>query len=115
MPTPWHDSIKKTGQLTIFPKPSVTSGAWGVVFTDALAEFNALSSKRSLGVTFVETKDPPNEDEYTGTNFSSRRAQLLLNDVRRSCWATGPSHNVHLRVERGLNRVVRSRAQVSAL
>jgi hypothetical protein len=89
VPTPWHDSIKKTRQLTVFAKPSVTGGAWGVVFSNAIAEFNALSGKHSLGVTFVETKDAPNEDEYTGTNVQFEAGSGVI-----KCTALGHSESL---------------------
>ncbi len=53
MPTQWSAPIKAAKQLSIFPTSRVTGGPWAKVFTKALAEFNALSAKHSLGVTFA--------------------------------------------------------------
>jgi hypothetical protein len=59
MATSWEDPIKKTKHLSIFPTSDVTSGAWAGVFSNALTEFNKLSSHHHLGVTVVKSATPP--------------------------------------------------------
>src|SRR5262249_41650486 len=50
-----------THQLTVFPDKSVTGSPWNTIFTDALQEFNLLSSSLGLGITMVDarTTTPP--------------------------------------------------------
>jgi hypothetical protein len=68
MPVPWDDPIKATKQLSIFPTSKVTSGPWAKAFTNALAEFNKLSNKHSLGVTFVLVKNAPDPSGVGGAD-----------------------------------------------
>jgi len=64
----WLRNIKRTGKLSIFPGSSLTA-SWAKVFSDALQEFNKLSSTLSLGVTLTSgvTEGPPTS-ALTGTN-----------------------------------------------
>jgi hypothetical protein len=68
MPTPWSNAIKAVKQLTIFPTSKVTGGPWAKVFTNALAEFNKLSAKHSLGVTFVVATTAPDPSGVGGAD-----------------------------------------------
>ena len=66
MDSRWLRNIKSTRQLSIFPGSSLTA-SWAKVFSDALQEFNKLSSALSLGVTLTRglTKPTP---ALTGAN-----------------------------------------------
>ncbi|VTZ27058.1 conserved hypothetical protein [Methylocella tundrae] len=68
MPTPWSAPIKAAKQLSIFPTSKVTGGPWKAVFTKALAEFNALSAKHSLGVTFAIASSAPDPSGVGGAD-----------------------------------------------
>lgn len=68
MATPWDDPIKATKQLSIFPTKKVTGGPWGKVFANAIAEFNKLSAKHSLNVTFVLATQPPDPSGVGGAD-----------------------------------------------
>lgn len=66
MDTPWLKSIKSAHQLSVFPGSSLT-GSWPKVFSDALTEFNKLSSANGLGITLTRASSPP--DRFlTGAN-----------------------------------------------
>jgi hypothetical protein len=62
----WLRNIKSTGQLSIFPGSSLTA-SWAKVFSDALREFNKLSSALSLGVTLTRGATKPTP-ALTGAN-----------------------------------------------
>jgi hypothetical protein len=68
LPTPWSAPIRAAKQLTIFPTKRVTSGAWAKVFTQAVADFNALSGTQSLGVTFVVGSSAPDPSGVGGAD-----------------------------------------------
>ncbi len=68
MPTPWTAPVRAAKQLSIFPTPQVTKGAWAKVFTKAMAEVNALSAKHSLGVTFVLATSAPDPSGVGGAD-----------------------------------------------
>jgi hypothetical protein len=74
MLTFWRNRVLSTHQLTVFPDSSVTGGAWNTVFTDALQEFNLLSSSLNLGVTFVDARSttpptgPPDSNGVDGAD-----------------------------------------------
>jgi hypothetical protein len=68
MATPWEDPIKKNKQLTVFPASNVTSGTWSSVFTNALKEFNRLSSLLKLGVTLAQSSTAPDSKGEQGAN-----------------------------------------------
>ena len=54
MPNPWVDSVKRTGQLSIYTGDSVT-GPWAAAVRDAINEFNALSRRNRLGLALTES------------------------------------------------------------
>jgi hypothetical protein len=58
----WEEIIRKTGQLSVFPGPSIT-GAWDKALNDAIKLINNLS----LGVTLVPSSAPPTNAK-TGAN-----------------------------------------------
>jgi hypothetical protein len=68
VPTPWSDPIKATKQLKIFPTANVSGGPWAGVFKNALAEFNKLSAKHSLGVSFVLAMSAPDPSGVGGAD-----------------------------------------------
>lgn len=68
MPTSWIDSVKQTGQLSVFPGPTVTGGAWATVFNEALLRFNALSQLLAFGVTVVRATTPPSSNGSGGAD-----------------------------------------------
>ena len=70
MPAPWHSSIsgRQPLTLTVFPTKAVSSGIWSSVFTNALAEFNALSLKHKLKVTLAATTTPPDPQGTAGAD-----------------------------------------------
>ena len=55
MAMPWVNSVRSTGQLTAHLASGLTGG-WLSIVNDAIAEFNRLSQRHSLGVT-IETVD----------------------------------------------------------
>jgi hypothetical protein len=59
MATPWIDKVKKSKQLTVFPTSAVKRGRWAGVFTNALQEFNRISTTMKLGVTLAQSTVPP--------------------------------------------------------
>lgn len=59
MPTPWTDTIRQSHQLTYFLNS--VAGPWLGAVQDAVREFNALSRRYQLGVTYVETGDAPTD------------------------------------------------------
>jgi hypothetical protein len=65
---PWDDSIKASKSLTIFAGPSIPGSVWAGVFTNAIAEFNRLSSANTLGVTFTASTTAPDPNNSGGAN-----------------------------------------------
>jgi hypothetical protein len=61
MPTAWDAAIKKTKQLKIFAGEGATSGRWSTLLDRAIAEFGKLSHASHLGVKFVRSTQPPDE------------------------------------------------------
>jgi len=55
----WQEHIRQAGELTIFAGSSVTGSSWAGVFKDAIIEFNKLSARHGLGVTFRRVADKP--------------------------------------------------------
>jgi hypothetical protein len=55
----WQEHIRATGELTIFAGQSVTGSSWAGVFSEAVVEFNKLSSKHGLGVTLRRSSEKP--------------------------------------------------------
>jgi hypothetical protein len=70
MATSWIDTVKNTKQLTVFATGNVTQRAWASVFTNALQEFNRLSTTMKLGVTLTQTTTPPDMGGLGGANVS---------------------------------------------
>lgn len=59
MATAWIDTIKQTHQLTYFL--NAMAGPWLSAVQDAVREFNALSRRHRLGVTYVQTSQAPTD------------------------------------------------------
>ena len=57
--TPWKDNVRALGKLTVFLHDSLDRSSWGVVFRNALDEFNQLSARHQLGVTMEKSTTPP--------------------------------------------------------
>jgi hypothetical protein len=57
----WSDSIKNTGQLSLYSGRSITGSAWAVLLREAIQTFNALSRRNRLGVTLIASSDPPTD------------------------------------------------------
>lgn len=55
---PWLVAIKETRRLTIGFDASLGTAGWERVFTNAITEFNTLSTRLRLGVSFVRAEDP---------------------------------------------------------
>src|SRR6185436_258834 len=68
--TPWLDTVRATGKISVFLHPSLDRSSWGTVFKSALNEFNTLSERHKLGVTMVESADPP-DDNGGGSNVQA--------------------------------------------
>lgn len=68
MATPWLTSVQKAKKLAVFPSPDLKKWNWDAVFSQALTEFNALSSKYSLGVTLTTSSNPPDTQGYGGAD-----------------------------------------------
>jgi hypothetical protein len=68
MAIPWLSSVQTAKKLTVFPSPDLKKWNWDAVFSQALTEFNALSSKNSLGVTLTASSNPPDTQGYGGAN-----------------------------------------------
>lgn len=56
MAMPWTSAIKRKKQLTVYTGSSL--GSWAGIVKDAIREFNSLSRKHQLGVTFAESSKP---------------------------------------------------------
>lgn len=68
----WADRVRSTGRLSIYPD-SLTGG-WPQVFTQALREFNLLSTRHNLGVTVVRSSTPPADSGDGGADVAVRMA-----------------------------------------
>jgi hypothetical protein len=68
MAIPWLTSVQTAKKLTVFPSPDLKKWNWDAVFSQALTEFNALSSKNSLGVTLTTSSNPPDTQGYGGAD-----------------------------------------------
>jgi hypothetical protein len=64
---PWLDAVRATGKLSVFLHDSLDRSSWGTVFKSALSELNTLSARHKLGVTMVQSGDPP-DDNGGGSN-----------------------------------------------
>ncbi|SHH77871.1 hypothetical protein SAMN05443551_3031 [Marivita hallyeonensis] len=53
MPTPWKDTVRASGRLKIHCTDSLV-GDWRSVVADAMTEFNSISTRGTLGVSFVD-------------------------------------------------------------
>ncbi|MGI9013073.1 MAG: hypothetical protein ACR2GY_02365 [Phycisphaerales bacterium] len=58
MPTPWIDSVKQSGQLTVYSGTGVAR-QWSTIISRAIREFNSLSARHQLGVTLVTSSTAP--------------------------------------------------------
>jgi hypothetical protein len=61
MSFPWIPSVKRARRLTVHLAPARRSPVWSPVLGPLLDEFNALSSKYTLGVQLVVSDMPPRE------------------------------------------------------
>jgi hypothetical protein len=74
MLTFWRNRTFNTHQLTVFPDSSVTGGPWNTIFTEALQQFNLLSSSLNLGITMVDARTttpalgPPDSNGIDGAD-----------------------------------------------
>ncbi len=91
MPTPWSAPIRAARQLSIFPTSKVTGGPWKTVFTKALAEFNALSTKHSLGVTFSLAATAP---DPSGVGGADVQFDTINGTVNFTCFNQAFSDNL---------------------
>ncbi len=53
MPTPWIESVRRTGQLSVYFNPAISGSVWAEVASRAVHEFNQLSRLHQLGVQLV--------------------------------------------------------------
>lgn len=83
MATRWLESIRSSGELTVFAGGSLT-GSWPVVFETALIEFNTLSSLHGLGVKMKRAQKGINRF-MTDANvqFEASDTGLTFNDTFR--------------------------------
>ena len=81
MATPWEDPIKASKSLSIFAGSSVSGGAWAKVFTDAIAQFNSLSTANSLGVTFKLASAAPDPSGVGGADVQFEAASGTVSFV----------------------------------
>ena len=82
MANQWISSVKDTHQLNYYLN-SVT-GLWRTAVQDAIREFNALSARHSLGVTYVQSSDPPTD---TGGADISEGTVLVFDRKAVPCWS----------------------------
>jgi hypothetical protein len=77
----WLESIRRTGELSVFAGGSLT-GSWPTVFRTALDEFNRLSSTHGLGVKLTRSLVGVNRF-MTGANvqFEASDSALTFNDT----------------------------------
>jgi hypothetical protein len=76
MATRWLESIRSTGELSVFPGSSLT-GSWPVVFSNALQEFNKLSNAHQFGVRL--TRSPVGVNRFmTGANVQFEASDTAL-------------------------------------
>jgi hypothetical protein len=66
--TAWEDPVKKRKQLTVFAGSSITGGKWSGVFSNAIKEFNRLSTAHALGVVLTQTTQAPDSNGPGGAN-----------------------------------------------
>lgn len=59
MAMPWTSAIKRKKQLAVYTGSSL--GSWAGILKDAIREFNSLSRKHQLGVTLIESSNPPTD------------------------------------------------------
>ena len=59
MAMPWTSAIKRKKQLVVYTGSSL--GSWAGILKDAIRDFNSLSRKHQLGVTFAESSKPSTE------------------------------------------------------
>ena len=57
MPMSWTSAIKRKKQLAVYTGSSL--GSWAGIVKDAVREFNSLSQMHQLGVTLIESSNPP--------------------------------------------------------
>ncbi len=59
MAMPWTSAIKRKKQLAVYTGSSL--GSWAGILKDVIREFNSLSRKYQLGVTLIESSNPPTD------------------------------------------------------
>lgn len=64
------DAVKSTKQLTVYPTSGVTQGTWGPIFTQAIQEFNRISTAMQIGITLVVSSTPPDANGFGGANVN---------------------------------------------
>ena len=53
----WTSAIKRKKQLAVYTGSSL--GSWASIVKEAIREFNSLSQMHQLGVTLIESSNPP--------------------------------------------------------
>lgn len=66
MANPWTSSVKQAHQLTYYLNS--VAGLWLSAVQEAVREFNTISSRHNLAVTYSQTNDPPTDTG--GANIS---------------------------------------------
>src|SRR5437764_6166836 len=81
MPSSWIDSVRQSGQLSIFPGKTATGGGWSTTFKTAIIRFNALANLLNLGVTFTASNTPPDPNGFGGADvaFETGNGQVSFN------------------------------------
>jgi hypothetical protein len=81
MPSSWIDSVRQSGQLSIFPGKTATGGGWATTFNTAITRFNTLANLLNLGVTFTASNTPPDPNGFGGANvaFETGNGQVSFN------------------------------------
>jgi hypothetical protein len=84
MPTPWIDTIRRSGQLSVRFNSAISGSAWSGVAQRAVREFNRLSRRHRLGVQLTVVRESA--------------ANIIVNTANGSASFTvdGESHTVSL-------------------
>jgi|CXWL01.1.fsa_nt_gi hypothetical protein len=69
MAMPWNSAIKRKKQLAVYTGSSL--GSWAGILKEAIREFNSLSRKHQLGVTLIESSNPPTDNGGADVSIQS--------------------------------------------
>src|SRR6516164_9386386 len=88
MPSSWIDSVRQSGQLSIFPGKTATGGGWSTTFNTAITRFNTLANLLNLGVTFTASNTPPDPNGFGGASGAlvSFFSGVKMLSLRRGAW-----------------------------